>query len=344
MFNMKNIVEQYSIVKPKYDGLMNVVKFSLEQIINTKEISLFDLTGRVKTPVSLENKIIRKGKKLGLDSIEDLCGVRVVCYYTSDMDAIADIIRKEFNILSVSDKQKEAEEDRFGYLSRHFIVTLKDEWLSAPLYREYRGLKIEIQLRTMLMHTWAAISHKLLYKNESDAPRELKRRLNRLSALIELADEQFNTIRNLKDEYILRLQSDDENKEEPLNSDGLILLIEQYSSGRIIDGENVPKFLEEIKEYNFTIKSFEEKIIATQPLIYEIENKLCAKSENKEFPIWTALGYFRAVMDLTTDKYFNSRWVNGAMRKIIDEGRDTTGYWQLWLDLLNEARKKLKKK
>ncbi|WP_414456184.1 GTP pyrophosphokinase [Enterobacter quasiroggenkampii] len=339
---MKNIVERYSILKPKYDGLMNAIKFSLEQIISTKEMSLFELTGRVKSLTSLENKIIRKGNKLGLDSIEDLCGVRVVCYYTSDMDAIAEMIHEEFNILSISDKQKEAEEDRFGYLSRHFIVTWKDEWLSAPLYREYSGLKIEIQLRTMLMHTWAAISHKLLYKNESDAPRELKRRLNRLSALIELADEQFNAIRNLKEEYIMRLQADEEDKEEPLNSDGLILLIDKYAPGREVDNESVPKFLKEIKDYKVTIKSFEEKIIATQSLINEIENKLSTRRENFKFPVWTAVGYCRAVMDLTTDKYFKSRWVNGPMKKIIDDGRDTDGYWQFWLDLMNEARKKLK--
>lgn len=60
-----------------------------------------------------------------------------------------------------------------------------------PLFRDCDGLKVEEQLRTILMHVLAAISHKLLYKRENDAPNVLKRKLNRLSALIELADEQF---------------------------------------------------------------------------------------------------------------------------------------------------------
>jgi putative GTP pyrophosphokinase len=63
------------------------------------------------------------------------------------------------------------------------------EW--AP----YATLRAEIQLRSVLQHAWAAIDHKLRYKREQDAPRELKRALSRLSALLELGDKEFSDIR-----------------------------------------------------------------------------------------------------------------------------------------------------
>ncbi len=48
----------------------------------------------------------------------------------------------------------------------------------------------------MLQHAWASISHKLDYKAASEAPTELRRQLFRLSALLELADEDFASLRD----------------------------------------------------------------------------------------------------------------------------------------------------
>jgi trimethylamine:corrinoid methyltransferase-like protein len=52
----------------------------------------------------------------------------------------------------------------------------------------------EVHVRTVLQHAWAAISHSLQYKKEDDVPAALRRRLNRLAALLELADQEFTTL------------------------------------------------------------------------------------------------------------------------------------------------------
>lgn len=336
---MEDIEDKYAVRKPKFDGLMTALKFSLSHIIVKKDISLFELDGRVKTLDSIRNKMLRKSYIDPFDDIEDICGLRIVCYYTSDMDAVAELIKEEFHVLEESDKQKEAEDDRFGYLSRHYIVKLKNEWLTAPLYTDYEGLKFEIQLRTMLMHTWAAISHKLLYKKESDAPREVKRRLNRLSALIELADEQFNAIRQIKNEYVAKFESDEGDKNTPLNSDGLILLVNKYSPGRITKDDDIPQFLSEIENYNMTISDFEYKIKLCLPYLDELEEKILRAQGFGNLPVWTIAGYCRTVMDMTSDDYYEGRWDNTTSLQDVGE---PNSFWSQWRQLIAEYSSKVK--
>jgi hypothetical protein len=55
----------------------------------------------------------------------------------------------------------------------------------------------EVQVRTALQHAWAAIDHKLQYKQPQSRglPANLQRDLFRLSALLELADKEFSALR-----------------------------------------------------------------------------------------------------------------------------------------------------
>jgi hypothetical protein len=59
----------------------------------------------------------------------------------------------------------------------------------------YKGMRAEIQVRTALQHAWAAVSHKLDYKSADEVPPTLRRKLFRLSAMFELADEQLSGLR-----------------------------------------------------------------------------------------------------------------------------------------------------
>lgn len=55
----------------------------------------------------------------------------------------------------------------------------------------FRTFRAEIQIRTLLQHAWDVISRRYDYKTEADIPKEVRRRLFRLSALFELGDEQL---------------------------------------------------------------------------------------------------------------------------------------------------------
>jgi hypothetical protein len=71
---------------------------------------------------------------------------------------------------------------------------------TGPRYNKIKGLKFEIQVRTLCMHAWAAISHYLDYKAEWDIPIHLRKGLNALSGLFYVADEQYEQLYNARQE------------------------------------------------------------------------------------------------------------------------------------------------
>lgn len=63
------------------------------------------------------------------------------------------------------------------------------------------GKKVEIQIRTTLQHTWAAINHDLGYKSEFGVPRSVAREFSRIAGLLEIADDEFVRVRNDMKDY-----------------------------------------------------------------------------------------------------------------------------------------------
>lgn len=167
------------------------------------------LESRTKSVVSFEQKIARPGKAYSnpLAEISDLSGVRVVVTTLSDMKRVADLIAQELTIDSGRSINKAASlaPDQFGYLSQHFIVAIPSGRLAMTEWKEFGGLTAEIQVRTELQHTWSIVHHPLDYKAASDIPTLLRRRLFRLSALFELADQELDAIvrdaEQLRSEY-----------------------------------------------------------------------------------------------------------------------------------------------
>ncbi len=77
-------------------------------------------------------------------------------------------------------------------MSIHYLVRIRPEYV-GPRYNDIKDITFEIQVRTVAMHAWAAISHALDYKRKADVPQSLRKSLNALSALFYVADAQFET-------------------------------------------------------------------------------------------------------------------------------------------------------
>jgi putative GTP pyrophosphokinase len=189
------LIKEFQSKKEDYNRLGKNIVDALKTFLNEAEIPFLEIYFRVKTIDSFIEKIDRKGYENFFDEIEDICGIRIVCYYTSDIEKINEIINKEFLVLEQQDKSDLLGLKEFAYRSKHYIVKINETWFMAPNYRKLEGLKAEIQTRTILMHAWAEIEHKLNYKNDAQVPDKFQRKLFRLSAKFEEADEQFEELR-----------------------------------------------------------------------------------------------------------------------------------------------------
>ncbi|MFF8782520.1 GTP pyrophosphokinase family protein [Streptomyces sp. NPDC015140] len=189
----------YSAVRNTYERYCDKLRDLLALVLDTYGIEYVQMEGRAKDVASFTEKIQRKGGKYDdpLAEVTDLAGIRIIAYYVEDVERIASIIRQEFSVLEEhsGDKQAELADNEFGYASFHLVLELAEKRSSLLEWQEFAGRKAEIQVRTALQHAWAAVNHKLDYKKSQDSPRELRRRLFRLSALFELADEEFSKIR-----------------------------------------------------------------------------------------------------------------------------------------------------
>lgn len=305
---MGSLVEEYKENKHLYKSLLIQAKHSIESLLRNEDIEIFSIEARLKDENSFKEKLQRKSDYKTLSDIEDICGLRVICYYESDLQKLRKLINENFNVLSSSDKKEESEVDKFGYSSSHFIAIFRDNWLQNPIYNNLGDLKFEIQIRTMLMHTWAAISHQTLYKNEEDAPRHMRRTFSQLSALIELADEQFSRIKNMKDEYVHENEVESPDfKNLELNSDTLVKLMKHYFPHRKLNSETIPKLLNELRVYDLSVSDFNDRIEKCIPFLEDMEYEI-AESINRPLPLWTIEGVCRAILDLTNQNYFHLRW------------------------------------
>ncbi|WP_241904759.1 GTP pyrophosphokinase family protein [Vibrio cyclitrophicus] len=303
---MPELTHSFREIKPRYERLASNVEQALIQFLEEHSLSSFDVNKRVKEEKSFLEKVVRKSYDKPFEQMEDIAGVRVICYYNEDLVLIEKIIKEQFVVLSQSNKSKELEDDQFGYTSNHYIVQLKADWLKAPNYRNLDGLKIEIQVRTILMHAWAAISHKLLYKSENDVPKEFKRKLNRLSALIELADEQFDQIKNLKVEYQTNVVVDENLS---LNADSFLALMNKYFPNRSLTESDVSHILGEVRQFSGSLADFEQRILKCLPILPDMEREEF-EAHNRhpdDVASWGLSGVARTILDLTSDEYWAKR-------------------------------------
>ena len=85
---------------------------------------------------------------------------------------------------------------------------MNEDRLKLPENRGYAGIKCEIQIRTVLQHAWAEIEHDLGYKSEIDIPKDIRRSFSRLAGLLEVADKEFQEIRDFLETYREKVEAE----------------------------------------------------------------------------------------------------------------------------------------
>ena len=193
------ILEEYRQQRPVFEHLQETVPAQVKAVFDETGIIVASIESRIKEEKSLSGKLELKGAKYqSLSDITDIFGMRIVTFYIDDVDKVASVVDRLFEVdwENSVDKRKLHQIDSFGYMSLHYICRLP----GCP----YR---FEIQMRTILQHAWANMNHDTGYKTGVEVPLEYLRNMNRLAGMLELIDEQFSRIRTEINDYRRQVQS-----------------------------------------------------------------------------------------------------------------------------------------
>ena len=187
-------VKWYEKNRPLYVKLSEVVKEILERVFEDTDIEIHTIDARAKTLESFSKKI-HDGVNFKPKEMQDLAGIRIICYIKSDEDKINHIIKKTFDIDNVRsrDKSKILGENLMGYQSVQYVAKFNSDRTKLGDFKKFEGIFFEIQVRTILQHAWAEIEHDRMYKNVK-LPRRLRRRFYLVSGILEVADNEFDQL------------------------------------------------------------------------------------------------------------------------------------------------------
>lgn len=194
------LMKQFRELRPTLEAISDKAYDILARALKDQEIYVTAIEHRIKTEKSLAGKLELKGVKYKtIDDITDLVGLRVITFYTDEVDKVAAIVKRIFDIdwHESVDKRKLHELDAFGYNSLHFVCRLKSQDAIDP----DRNPRFELQMRTALQHVWSTIEHDTGYKGDVKIPREYKRQFSRLAGMMELIDDEFSRLRTVLTDY-----------------------------------------------------------------------------------------------------------------------------------------------
>jgi len=198
-------IAAYLRVQVFYQDLAIAAKRIADEALKRRGIQVHSIEARAKDATSFGRKAAKPSKHDPnkpryddpLKQITDLAAIRLITFFPRTIEAIDEMLNAEFEVLEQFDKGEAlVEEERFGYKSVHYLVTLNAARVALPEYERFRGAVIEVQVRTILQHAWAEIEHDIQYKSTAAIPRDIRRRFMALAGLLEIADREFQAIQD----------------------------------------------------------------------------------------------------------------------------------------------------
>lgn len=160
-FEMRGLLQKYRAAMRQMEVRLEILDQDLK--LRHSRSPVHHIESRLKTQVSIMEKLGRYGKPVSLesmvDNIMDIAGLRVICSYIQDVYNLFECLQEQddLKVVKVKDYIKNPKEN--GYRSLHLIVKI-------PVYflEQKEEIPVEIQLRTIAMDFWASLEHDLKYK------------------------------------------------------------------------------------------------------------------------------------------------------------------------------------
>lgn len=198
----------------------------LRTLLEQKHLAFHSIEHRTKVKDSFLVKCASGKYSDPTSQITDICGLRIISYTKHDVNEISRLIEQEFTIDEKNSMDKSAvmEVDKVGYLSVHYVAQFNSSRADLPEYAPFRGLRFEIQIRTLLQHAWAEIEHDRSYKFSGELPKRIKRRFYLLAGTLELIDAEFDRLSGEIDQYAQDVKSNiqEDKLDVPIDSTSLM--------------------------------------------------------------------------------------------------------------------------
>lgn len=180
-----DIKAEYEKKLPTYQKAIEILYEDLAKILEGEQIH--SIKYRIKTFESFFDKITLKQYSNPFKQCTDIAGCRVICLFKDQLPKIAKIISKKHEVIETTISANTP--DTFSYQKYHLLVKIQNT-------------VCEIQLRTIVQEAWSEIEHYINYSQMIGAEPVLVRKINALSALFEIADDQFKEIHNKYQEML----------------------------------------------------------------------------------------------------------------------------------------------
>lgn len=159
------------------------------------------IKSRVKKPMSIMEKLQRRGLEISIDSmiqnLDDVAGIRVICTYVDDIYDVAKMLTRQDDVKVITYKDYIQNPKPNGYRSYHMIIEI-------PVFfsDRKRSMKVEVQIRTIAMDFWASLDHQLKYKKDVPNTAHISEQLKQCADVIAETDIKMLTIRKQIEEQV----------------------------------------------------------------------------------------------------------------------------------------------
>lgn len=179
--------EEYQVGgRALYAGFVEAVRQILAAAVKANAMTPHAITGRAKDSASLKKKLEKNGIPLDAaidEQLRDLAGVRLVFLTNTQVERFlaSGIIHENFDVsnVNVHHPVPGTQTETRLFDSTNYTAQLKPERTALAEYHPFAGLKVEIQVQTLLKHAWAEMGHDTIYK-EPDLQHVDKQQLERI--------------------------------------------------------------------------------------------------------------------------------------------------------------------
>ncbi len=196
MSDLEDARKRWLAEKARYEEFAQLIEGRVKVAVQAKGLWT-ETSARPKDIPSLLKKLL-KGRH-SYESMPDKAGAQCIVRYLSDLPTVVSEARTLFSCSDIDDKREGLSEDRIGYLSIHLEVRLKADDPKANDFPPDQYCA-ELQIRTLGQHLWAEMAHGV-YKNDESLnvlPPDVRRRVNLMAGLIEVADQEFDRLNALQ--------------------------------------------------------------------------------------------------------------------------------------------------